>query len=99
MLWSLLLPSLAVTLALINSLTMRVVRESKEIINSSVSILIPMRNEEENVESIISSVQSQVGLTNFSTCVLNDHSTDSTAEKLHKHVGITILDGLELPVG
>jgi glycosyltransferase involved in cell wall biosynthesis len=99
MLWFLLLPSLAVTLTLINSLTMRVIRESKEVINSSVNILIPMRNEEGNVESILSSVQSQVGLTDFSILVLNDHSTDSTAEKLQTYEGIDVLQGTELPTG
>jgi glycosyltransferase involved in cell wall biosynthesis len=99
MLWFLLLPSITVTLTLINSLTMRVVRESKEVINSSVTILIPMRNEEGNVESILSSVQSQVGLANFSISVLNDHSTDSTLEKLQTYDGIDIVQGTELPAG
>lgn len=99
MLWFLFLPSLAVTLTLINSLTMRVVRESNEVINSSLTILIPMRNEAENVESILSSVQSQGGLTNVSIRVLNDHSTDSTLEKLQTYDGIDIVQGTELPAG
>ena len=50
------LSSLALVLVILNSLTMRVVKDKAAEINQSVSILVPMRNEESNVSGSISSL-------------------------------------------
>lgn len=49
-------------------------------ITERVSILIPARNEENNIERVINSARAQVGLNDFEILVLDDDSTDSTAQ-------------------
>ncbi|UNL87071.1 glycosyltransferase [Priestia koreensis] len=67
-----------------------------------VSVLIPMRNEERNVDELLQSVQ---GLTypNLEILVLNDQSTDRTGEKLEMHMKddqrIRVMNGKQLPDG
>jgi len=58
----LIISGLALALTLLNALTIRVVNDSSSTVSNSVSILIPMRNEEENVTECINSIISQVGL-------------------------------------
>ena len=68
----LLLSGLALALTLLNALTIKVVKNNSATVTNSVSILIPMRNEEENVIECISSVESQAGLIDFEVLVLDD---------------------------
>lgn len=48
-------------------------------ITERVSILIPARNEEDNIERAVDSARTQVGLNDYEILVLDDDSTDSTA--------------------
>lgn len=71
------------TLALINLRTMlRPTKSQVPNISSSVEVLIPARNESETITQCISSALAQVGITNLRVTVLDDASTDNTAEKL-----------------
>jgi len=51
-------------------------------VTESVAILIPARNEESSITSAVQSALNQELLTDFEVVVLDDASTDATAEKL-----------------
>jgi cellulose synthase/poly-beta-1,6-N-acetylglucosamine synthase-like glycosyltransferase len=51
-------------------------------VSEKVSILIPARNEEQHIERTVRSALDQQGLTEFEVIVLDDGSTDGTAEIL-----------------
>ncbi|MBM3143063.1 MAG: glycosyltransferase [Chloroflexi bacterium] len=67
-----------------------------------ISVLIPARNEEENIETCLKSLQKQDYL-NFEILVLDDNSTDSTAELVEgmaaKDERIRLIKGEPLPEG
>ena len=89
--------AVALTLTVINSLTMRSVKSrDAKVLTNSVDILIPMRNEERNVEACLTSVLAATKLENFKVYVLDDASTDHTAD-LIKQFPVTFLKGSELP--
>ena len=86
-------------MTIMNSLTMRVARiRNAAIVAQRVSVLVPMRNEERNVNGLVRSIQSSTGLVDWEFLVLNDSSTDSTQELLDKGQVRTI-PGKPLPVG
>lgn len=71
-------------------------------IASRVAILIPARNEENSITSAVQSVFNQELLDQFEVVVLNDGSTDATAEKLSAltHPKLRVINGEpELPQG
>ena len=49
-------------------------------ISGSVTVLLPVRNEENNVADCISGIQSQQGVPDLRVIIINDQSTDKTAE-------------------
>lgn len=57
-----------------------------------------MRNESRNIDAIVPQLLAQIGLQRFEVIVLNDHSTDETAEKLSKY-SIKTVAGTELSPG
>ena len=64
--------------------------------NTNYDILVPMRNEQTNVEPLINNLIAQGG----KIYILDDGSTDQTSEKLATFANqITILNGKELPEG
>ena len=80
------LTTTAWVMTVFNALTMRVVRRSDaELVEASVSILIPMRNEESNVDVVIPTVLAQQLLSRSEVLVVDDHSTDATFEKLSQY--------------
>jgi hypothetical protein len=91
------LSGLALALTLLNALTIKVVKNNTATVTNSVSILIPMRNEEENVIECINSVESQSGLIDFEVLVLDDHSEDKTKELLANFPNIRTIAGKNLP--
>lgn len=100
LLLSSLLTMISLAIALLNFFTMRMVRESDAVISESVSILIPMRNEEANVAPLIKALAASRNLLTFEIKVLNDHSEDLTFEHLQDFAQqITILEGRPLPAG
>ncbi len=67
-----------------------------------VSVLIPARNEEENIETCLKSLQKQ-DYPNFEILVLDDNSTDRTAELVERMAAkddrIRLIKGEPLPEG
>lgn len=80
-------------LSLINSLTIRRPLKSK-LIEDSIVVLLPVRNEEENIERIIGELISQRNCPNLSIYILNDSSTDRTRDLAQSFSApqLTILD-------
>lgn len=94
-----LLNFLALFLVVVNSLTIRKVKNSSgSAITKTVDILIPMRNEEENVAPCLQAVLKTSDVKNFRIYVLNDHSSDKTVEHL-QGFPVNTLDGAKLPEG
>ena len=91
--------AIALVITVVNVINMRVVGlKSVEIITESVDVLIPMRNEEENVEGCIKSVLNGELLETSKIYVLDDGSTDETGA-LISQFEVEKLIGTELPAG
>ena len=74
-------------ISLINFVTIRIPKRDEEV-KKSVTVLAPMRNEAENVPEFISALSSQMGVKNLNFVIVNDGSTDKTAELL-----TSVIDG------
>jgi cellulose synthase/poly-beta-1,6-N-acetylglucosamine synthase-like glycosyltransferase len=58
-----------------------------------ISIIIPARNEEKNIGNLLMALQKQTYPKHFiEIIVVNDHSTDNTAEIVKKFPGVILLD-------
>ena len=99
---SALLIAIMLLLAVFNFFTLRVVSSKDSTpIDQSVSILIPMRNEAENVIELIALLKAQSNLIDFEIIALDDSSSDNTKELL---LGISqgnlkVIAGRELAEG
>ena len=98
-----LIPVLVSTLVVVyNYITAPVVKNSKTQIDESelISVLIPARNEEKNIDSCLNSILAQ-DYKNLEVLVLDDQSTDRTKEIVNsfseKHKNIFCFDGEPLP--
>jgi glycosyltransferase involved in cell wall biosynthesis len=93
---------LLLAITLLNTFTVRVVRglETPDI-SEFVSILIPLRNESQNVPGLIESVINQKGLSRYEVLALDDNSSDDTAEQIRKHSApiLNMKSGAALPDG
>ena len=79
---------------------MRVVKPKiRNSIDEEVAVLLPMRNEEENVVASLTSVLGSQGITHISIKVLDDGSADKTALLAKSLPGIEVITGKELPEG
>ncbi len=69
--------------------------------DSKIAILIPARDEENNIKNLLSDLSEQSLLSDYTVTVLDDNSTDSTAESVRTFVNqydkIEILVGKPLP--
>jgi glycosyltransferase involved in cell wall biosynthesis len=63
-----------------------------------VSVIIPARNEEINLRACLESVTSQAGI-RLEIIVVDDHSSDRTAEIAGSFAGVRVLEAPELPAG
>ena len=92
--------SALLALALLNSFTMRKPEASEEIAES-IAVLLPVRNEEENVERILGELLSQENCPHLNIYLLNDNSTDNTLEIARSFTSpsLHILDIPEPPAG
>ncbi len=87
-------------LALINFLTIRKPAQVREV-KSSVTILLPVRNEEENIERILNELVNQVGVDKLHILVIDDNSEDKTrflAEKFASQK-VTVISAPTPPPG
>jgi glycosyltransferase involved in cell wall biosynthesis len=73
-----LLNTLLLLIALINFALLRRPAKARAI-KESVAILLPVRNEAENIERILNELLAQRNLNNFQIIVINDNSEDETA--------------------
>ena len=89
--------ALACFLVILNSYTIRVIKDSNASILDSVSILIPMRNESVNAAECLESVLNQTGLNNFEILCLDDASTDDTADIIKRFPTVKYLSGSNPP--
>jgi len=94
---TLLLSSLALFMVVLNSLTIRVIKDVPVQISHSVSVLIPMRNEEENARDCLASVANQQGLGNYEILVLDDNSVDKTADEVREFSQVRLISGSNPP--
>jgi cellulose synthase/poly-beta-1,6-N-acetylglucosamine synthase-like glycosyltransferase len=69
----------------INFFTIRVPRD-KNAIDSSVTVLVPMRNEADNVHECLTALAAQRGVSNLKVIIINDASTDQTLHFLHSAI-------------
>lgn len=88
-------------ISIYNSFSIRSLKKTNKLITSSVSILIPMRNEEVNAQESVASALNQKLLSKFEVIVRDDESTDSTLELLQKipDSRLSIQIGKQLPTG
>ena len=94
---SLYLSALALALVIFNSLTIRVIKNSPTKASGSVSVLIPMRNEEANVKGCLSSVLAQKGLDTLEVIAIDDGSTDNTSNEVKAFPIVELISGEKLP--
>ena len=98
--FSTVLNSVIVAIVLVNLLSARRI-SAQELpdIHERVSILIPLRNERANAESVISCALQQEGLQDFEVIVLDDSSSDGTQEIIGDITDsrLSRIDGAELP--
>jgi len=65
---------------------------SKQIPSIFISVLIPARNEEDNIGKLLKALQGQTYPRNlFEIIVIDDHSTDKTAEMVRQFTGVKLL--------
>jgi len=87
-------------ISIINFFTIRVVKDRSCTIEKSVSVLVPMRNEEANARALMETLLASTGLGDSEFIILNDGSTDGTAGILEGFKDkATIVEGISLPVG
>jgi glycosyltransferase involved in cell wall biosynthesis len=68
-------------ISLVNYYTIRIPKNSAPI-QASVTLLLPVRNEESNITECVAALKSQGSVENLKFIVINDQSTDKTAELL-----------------
>lgn len=92
----------ALVFVAVNSFHIRTPRDSSPL-TSKISVLLPMRNEEENINQVLSNLASQINLANVEFLILDDHSTDSTSEIAQSWIKrdprFVVISGSDLPQG
>ncbi len=78
---------LVLVIALINFFTIRTPR-NKSMISKSVTVLLPVRNEQNNVGSCVAGLMAQKDVKQLQVIIINDQSTDNTAEVLSEAIGV-----------
>jgi cellulose synthase/poly-beta-1,6-N-acetylglucosamine synthase-like glycosyltransferase len=103
MLWPIVLPTFAVfIISIINFFTIRTPNLSSEV-TEFVSVIVPLRNEAENISGLVNSLLSQKSLTNVEYLFLNDNSEDESYDllisALSHHTHAKVIQGSPMPSG
>ncbi|CAB4662037.1 unannotated protein [freshwater metagenome] len=102
MLWLIVLSTVLFLISIINFFTIRSTRADGEI-ESSVSVIVPLRNEAENISGLVQSLLSQKSLKSVEFIFLDDNSEDDTLELLRLaasgYTNVKIIQGEPLPSG
>jgi len=77
---------LVLLIALLNFFTIRIPR-NKSMISKSVTVLLPVRNEQSNVGPCVVGLMAQKDVKQLQVIIINDQSTDNTAEVLIEAIG------------
>jgi cellulose synthase/poly-beta-1,6-N-acetylglucosamine synthase-like glycosyltransferase len=99
------LTAIAVVLLLHGSINALLLRRAPaaQIVPGRVSLLLPVRDEEDHVAGCLASLQAQVGVPDLEILVLDDGSTDSTRETALSAASgdsrVRLLTGAALPTG
>ena len=92
-----LLPLIMLTIAAVNFAQIRTPKATSDL-RESVGVLVPMRNEAENVEGLVATLAAQEG--SFHFYLLDDNSEDQTLEQLQKFTNsdsrFTVIKGAAL---
>ena len=92
-----LLPLILLTIAAVNFVQIRTPRHTSELLET-VGVIVPMRNEAENVEGLVATLAAQEG--SFHFYLLDDNSEDQTFELLRRFTDgdsrFTVLKGAAL---
>ena len=95
-----LVPLILLTIAAVNFVQIRTPKRASEF-QESIGVVVPMRNEAENVEGVVATLAAQSGDMHF--YLLDDNSEDSTYELLHKFTAedsrFTVIKGAPLGDG
>ena len=95
-----LIPLILLTIAAVNFFQIRTPKAMSEL-QDSVGVMVPMRNEAENVEGIVATLSAQAG--SFHYYLLDDNSEDSTYELLKRFTAddsrFTVIKGAPLADG
>lgn len=92
------LTALPLLFTLGNSLSMRVVRNrDAKTIEGTVSVLIPVRNEERNIHGVLDSIIGTTFVPHLEILVLDDNSADDTAVLSREYLKVKTISGKELP--
>ena len=93
---------IALLLTILNNFSLITPRTAVEV-EEKISVLVPLRNEEENAIAIIETLAAAEKLTNVEFLILNDNSTDKTYELIKSTARgdsrFKILQGSALPEG
>lgn len=99
---SLFFSAVALGITLLNYFSIITPRDGGRI-NQKVSVLVPLRNEEDNAVAIVETLAAQENLSDVEFLILNDNSTDKTYELITSAVRndsrFQILQGSALPAG
>ena len=92
-----LLPLILLTIAAVNFVQIRTPKGTSELLES-VGVIVPLRNEAENVEGLVATLAAQEG--SFHFYLLDDNSEDQTFELLQRFTGadsrFTVIKGAAL---
>ena len=64
-------------ISIVNYFSIRTPRNSEEV-KESITVLLPVRNEEKRISDCISALQAQINVPNLRVLILNDQSSDAT---------------------
>jgi len=78
---------LVLVIALINFFTIRTPRNIRAI-SKSVTVLLPVRNEQNNVGACVAGLMAQKDVKQMQVIIINDQSADNTAEVLSEAIGV-----------
>ncbi|MBU3734857.1 MAG: glycosyltransferase [Candidatus Planktophila sp.] len=96
----LLIPLILLIISAVNFIQIRTPRSSSELLES-VAVVVPLRNEAENVEGVVATLSAQEGPFHF--YLLDDNSEDSTWEQLQRFTDgdsrFTVIHGEPLAEG
>ena len=99
---SLLLSLVALGITLLNVFSIITPRNGGQI-NQKISVLVPLRNEEENAVAIVETLAAQENLSDVEFLILNDNSSDKTYDLVKATVGsdsrFKLIQGSPLPDG